>query len=204
MCGRYHMGDEDKLAELREIIDAMNRAGYDGPIATSGEVFPSNVAPVIAPGRSLKPGVFAMRWGYGLPDGRLVINARSETAKARPLFRDGMAGRRCVVPASHYFEWAHAGKARDKYAIRPADGGLTWMAGLYRMEQGRPVFAILTRAPSEAVAFLHDRMPVLLPRELTGDWLDPRRDADELLAHAIDDVRPERVAPDTEQVRMRL
>ncbi|MBQ6374946.1 MAG: SOS response-associated peptidase [Clostridia bacterium] len=196
------MGDEDKLAELREIIDAMNRAGYDGPIKTSGEVFPADLAPVIASGRDLKPGVFAMRWGYALPGGRRIINARSETADMKPLFSEGMARHRCVVPADHYFEWTHAGRTRDKYAIRPDRDGAIYMAGIYRLEQGRPVFAIVTRASSDPVSFLHDRMPVILPRALTGDWIDPRRNAKDLLACAITDLQPVRVAPQTEQMRI--
>ena len=202
MCGRYHMGDGATSEELQEIIHAMNRGAYDGEIKTTGEIFPTDVVPVIASNRSRKPAVFPMAWGYTLPNGRRVINARSETAKDRPLFRDGMTHRRCAIPASHYFEWTHGGAVRDKYAIRPEADSAIYMAGLYRLEQCMPTFVILTRAPSKAVSFLHDRMPVLLSREQIPAWIDPGRDPAPLLLQALGDVRVERIAPETEQVRM--
>ena len=117
-----------------------------------------------------------MKWGYTLPDGKPVTNARSETAAEKPMFRDGMLNRRCLVPASNYFEWERRGRERVKYAIRPAGHPVLYMAGVYRMEGGRPVFAILTRAPAEPIAFIHDRMPVILPADAQAAWLDVRND----------------------------
>ena len=202
MCGRYHLGDEDQLVELRQIIDAMNRGDTGLEIKTSGEVFPTDTVPVLATSRSRKPAAFAMQWGYTLPDGRRVINARSETAQTRPMFAEGMAQHRCAVPGMRYFEWDRSSPGRDKYAIRPADDGLMYMAGIYRLEQRRPVFAILTRAPADSIAFIHDRMPVLLSRAQAEAWIDPASDPLLLLDAALGEVRFERVAPEAEQVHM--
>ncbi len=122
MCGRYWIDDGRESVELGEIIEAVNRRAVDKPVKTAGEIFPADVVPVVASNKSMVPAAFAMQWGYALPDGRRIINARSETAETRPMFKDGMRQRRCAVPATGYFEWERRGRARTKYAIRPADG----------------------------------------------------------------------------------
>lgn len=203
MCGRYWIDDGRESVELKEIIEAVNRRPVVEPVKTSGEIFPSDIVPVVASNKSMAPAAFAMRWGYTLPDGRRIINARSETAETKPMFKDGMRQRRCAVPATHYFEWERAGKTKIKYAIRSTDGALFYMAGIYRFESGRPVFSILTREPAESIAFIHDRMPVILPRELVRDWINPSYRAGEILNHAILDLSHER-AEGTEQIRMTL
>ena len=93
-----------------------------------------------------------------------------------------MRHRRCLVPAAHYFEWEKRGKDRIKYAIRPGGAAVMYMAGIYRLENGAPVFTILTREPAAAISFIHDRMPVILPKEAAGDWLNIRYDAGDVLA----------------------
>ena len=105
-----------------------------------------------------------------------------------------MRQRRCAVPATSYYEWERTGKSRVKYAIHPQRPGLFYMAGLYRLEPQGPAFTILTRAPAEAIAFIHDRMPVILPPELVQDWIDPRHDPAAILARAVLSVACERQA----------
>ena len=102
MCGRYFMGDDDKAEELQQIIDILNRkpSSNTAALKTSGEVFPSDTVPDITNSRTLKPTPFAMEWGYTTSDGNRLINARSETASEKPTFKDGMAQRRCIIPAS--------------------------------------------------------------------------------------------------------
>ena len=188
MCGRYYIPDEDSAAELKEIIDQINRRHNVGPVLKTGEIAPSDTAPVLANNRSLAVTPFAMKWGYTMSNGKLVFNARSETASEKPLFRDGMTQRRCLVPAAHYFEWEKRGREKIKYAIKPADVSVLYMAGIYRIENGIPVFSILTRQPASSISFIHDRMPVILPRELTTDWLNPRFKAEEVLRSATLDI----------------
>ena len=171
MCGRYYIPDEPDET-LRQIIAAVNRRPPAGALKCAGEVFPSDVVPVVANSRAMKPAAFAMRWGYALDGGRRVINARSETAEAKPMFRDGMLRRRCLIPAGHYFEWARSLPGKPKYAIRPRNEGLMWMAGLYRPEPELPAFVVLTRPPADDLAFIHDRMPVLLSGDAARAWLN--------------------------------
>ena len=188
MCGRYYIPDEDSAAELKEIIDQINRRHNAVPVLKTGEIAPSDTAPVLANNRSLAVTPFAMKWGYTMSNGKLVFNARSETASEKPLFRDGMTQRRCLVPAAHYFEWEKRGREKIKYAIKPADVSVLYMAGIYRIENGIPVFSILTREPASSISFIHDRMPVILPREFTTDWLNPRFKAEDMLRSATLDI----------------
>ena len=171
------------------------RAGADGSYA--GEIVPTDVVPVIAPNRTGERAVFPMQWGFTLPasgEGKrppLIINARSETAAVKPLFRDSWEQRRCIIPASGYFEWEHRmgfdgrPKTGTKYRIVPKKGERTYLAGLYRMEEGLPVFAVLTRAPAADLFWMHDRMPVMLPEEAMDAWLDPKGSAEAVLASAL-------------------
>lgn len=187
MCGRYYIAEEDSAAELQEIIEQLNRRGAT---VKTGEIFPSNTAPVLANNRRQEVQPFAMKWGYSIGDGRRpVINARSETAADKPLFKDGMAQRRCLIPASNYFEWAKQDGQRVKYAIRQRSSHMIYMARLYRIEhETEPVFTILTREPALNIAFIHDRMPMILPEDATCDWLNLRYKADEVLKAAALDI----------------
>lgn len=185
MCGRYFVDRAESPEDLERIIDALNRKGQ---IVKTGEIFPGDTVPVIANTRALTPSAFAMPWGYRSQEGRLIINARSETAAEKPLFRDGMARRRCLLPATSYFEWEKRGAGKVKYAIRPAETGLFYLAGLYRIEGDQPRCTVLTREPAQSIAFIHDRMPVLLPGAAAADWLNPRYDPVDVLRAAMTDV----------------
>jgi putative SOS response-associated peptidase YedK len=80
------------------------------------------------------------------------------------------AALRCLVPAAHYFEWAHRGADRIKYRIG-AESGPLYMAGLYRAEDGTPSFVVLTRAADARIAFIHGRMPRILSSGARAAWL---------------------------------
>ena len=200
MCSRYWI---DESPELRPFVEAMNRSPLTerfletGPVTTQGEVRPSNVVPVIASNRRGVPTVFPMKWGFS---GRtLLINARSETAAAKSTFREAWARHRCIVPAKWYFEWEHmtgpGGKKRTgpKYRIRPAEGAVVYMCGLYRIENGLPAFVILTRAPGDGIRFIHDRMPLMLPKQVADEWILPGARPEEIVQDAQTVMRFEQV-----------
>lgn len=192
MCGRYYIAEDDLSDELSRIIDELNRKKTPEGLKTSGEIFPSDIVPVLANSRKQDVQPFAMRWGYAFPNGRPIINARSETAAQKPMFKDGMRQRRCVIPASHYFEWERHGAARTKYAIRPAHADTLYLAGIYHLENHDgvivPAFTILTRDAASGIAFIHPRMPVLLPADAAPDWLNPGYNAEEVIAAALTDM----------------
>ncbi len=189
MCGRYYIETEDSTLELMAIIDEVNRKSKAGSVKT-GEIFPTDVVPVIANSKAQRQAGFPMRWGYSMGDDRRpIINARSETAATKPMFKDGMLQRRCVVPASHYFEWEQRDGKKIKHAIRQTGSEMLYMAGIYRIEHGvAPVFTILTKAAADSIAFIHDRMPVILPTGAVDDWLNIRFDANEVIRAAVQDV----------------
>ena len=184
MCGRYYIAEDDQAEELKQIIDMINRK-HNGEVKTAGEVFPSETVPVIATSRTQKITPFAMEWGYSTSDGNRLINARSETASQKPTFRDGMLQRRCIIPASWYFEWNKNERGRPKYAIGAENKNVIYMAGIYRFEHDKPVFSILTRDPAESIQFIHHRMPIILPREAVRDWLNTSYRAEEVLQSAM-------------------
>ena len=184
MCGRYYIAEDDQAEELKQIIDMINRK-HNGEVKTAGEVFPSETVPVIATSRSQKITPFAMEWGYSTSDGNRMINARSETASQKPTFKDGMLHRRCIVPASWYFEWNRNEKGKPKYAIGNEQKNVIYMAGIYRFEHDKPVFSILTREPAGSIQFIHNRMPVILPKEAVRDWLNTSYRAEDILQHAV-------------------
>lgn len=192
VCGRYYIAEDDLSDELSRMIDELNRKKTPEGLKTSGEIFPSDIVPVLANSRKQDVQPFAMRWGYAFPNGRPIINVRSETAAQKPMFRDGMRQRRCVIPASHYFEWERRGAARTKYAIRPAHADTLYLAGIYHLENHDgvivPAFTILTRDATPGIAFIHPRMPVLLPPDATADWLNPGYNAEEVVAAALTEM----------------
>ena len=194
MCGRYYIEDSPELAPF---VEAMNRspllARFEGEKTIGyGEVRPMNVAPVIAANKRGMPAVFPMQWGF---TGRsLLINARVETAAEKSAFRDAWKAHRCVIPASYYYEWEHiitkTGRKQKgtRYALRPMDADITWLCGLYRIEEGLPHFVILTTEPAVGIRFIHDRMPLMLPRESARQWIRPDTDAKSLLPNAATDI----------------
>ena len=199
MCTRFYVEPDDE--DIREIIaqiqgsklaDRFVRAG--SAVRTNGEIRPTDVVPVIAPDRAGEPAVFPMKWGFRLRGNTLAVNARTETAAEKPSFREAWVKRRCVVPASWYFEWEHLAdpsgrtKTGDRYAIQPRNAHVTWLCGLYRMEDGFPVFAVLTREPSEELRRIHDRMPLILPKEKIREWIRPGARAEDLLPYALTDM----------------
>ena len=193
--------------KLRPIVEAAARSKLyldnigkiAKPLITEGEVFPDSLVPVIASSKAGKKTVFPMIWGYHV-DGvsRTIANARSESAPEKPSFRDGWAMHRCIIPASWYYEWEHIPtasgktKAGEKYAILPNGEELTCLCGLYRIENGFPHFVILTREPGEAIASIHNRMPMILSGKDADRWIDPTVNPHVLLSSALTEVVAEK------------
>ena len=149
---------------------------------TWGDIRPTDIAPVIAPSsRDRSLGSFPMQWGFTHPKrGMLVFNTRMETAQEREMFAGSINDRRCLVPASLYYEWKKIDpKRKERYAFRAEDGSPLYMAGLYirTSDQHRlPCFTILTQDAEKTIRDLHPRMPVLVPYSRAEEWLSPDTD----------------------------
>jgi putative SOS response-associated peptidase YedK len=193
MCGRFTLtvSAEDLQAELGlqsvppEYQPRFNVAPTQ-PVAVLDEF----------PAQSLE----LMRWGL-VPSwaddpaiGNRLINARAETVAEKPAFRKAFVNRRCLILADGFYEWqAAAGKKGPKqpyYFRSPAERVIAF-AGLYEVwypKDGEPLKSctIITTAANERVSPVHDRMPVILPREAWADWLKPKQTIDQL----VDYLRP--------------
>ncbi len=184
MCGRYYIDNEEENIKVRAILKELNRRRL--PMFDQvriGEIFPSQIAPVIVSEQDTGVTVRPMKWGFPRTGGGgMVINSRSEKADVTPMFQKAARERRCLVPASHFFEWRRTSgrKTKDKFAFRPdTDEPLMYMAGFYGQflggfaGGGYDGFAILTRAADGQMSPYHDRMPVILTDEsLKKAWLN--------------------------------
>jgi len=217
MCGRYTLTSQEGL------IDDLT-AALGGGLAVAPElvasdawrprfnIAPTQLAPVIAMHRDHR-AFELMRWGLvpfwaadagGGKRPPLMINARIETAAQKPAFRDALDHRRCLVPADGFYEWkrdGHASKHAQAMWIHPGARRVIAFAGLWARAQTDAgelhSFAIITGPPNALVAPIHDRMPVILPRDRWRAWLDPALDRDGARAlldvPAIDDWRADPV-----------
>jgi len=176
MCGRYYIAiDDDELRDIGEEAEKIVRA-YSEPIPMKmqGEIFPTDVVPV----KTGRDRYVPMKWGFANFDKKLIINARSETALQKPMFKKPMTESRCLIPASGYYEWKRDGAKKVKYQFFAPDGAI-YLAGCYRMEKGSPLraFVILTRQAENGLEAFHDRMPVIIPRNYAESWLYENADA---------------------------
>ena len=184
MCGRYYIDNEEENIKVRAILAELARRGLpEHEQVHTGEIFPSQIAPVIVRDPELGITVRPMKWGFPRTGGGgLVINSRSEKADVTPMFQKAARERRCLVPASRFFEWRRVSgrKTKEKYAFRPEpEEPLMYMAGFYGQFLGGFAgggfdgFAILTRPADGQMAPYHDRMPVILMDEnLKKAWLN--------------------------------
>ena len=201
MCTRYFMDDAPKwLAE--EFAYALSSSLADKfikhfgkPVITRGEIRPTDITPVFAPNRNGTRAIYPMKWGFTNPNhNSTIFNARTESAGVKSTFKSAWKSHRCAIPASYYFEWEHFKNANgkektgDKYLIQPKGADITWLCGLYRIENGFPTFVVLTKEPCEELRFIHDRMPLILPDDVIDEWLKPDTNPDDLLSYAVNDM----------------
>lgn len=169
MCGRFVIGG-DFRDKLNELIAAEGILPSDLPYKESGQdVFPAESTFVIhSGGRHLLAG--EMLWGFSNPYRKgLIINARAETVQEKNLFADSIKNRRCIIPASGFYEWDPY-KARFRFTDPMNE--LLLLAGIYHEEQGKPHYTILTTQANESMQRVHDRMPVMISREEITPWLN--------------------------------
>lgn len=189
MCGRF--------TRNREMFELERRFGLKSQERTLARRF--NLAPgqqveVIVSKSTLK--LTPMQWGL-IPHwskdpktGFKAINARAETLTQKPSFKGPLKNRRCLIPADGFYEWQSLGKGRPKtpFYYTLSTGGLFGLAGLWDQWQGPEgeileTFTIITTEANPLVAKVHPRMPVILPRHLEREWLDPnQRDSDYLVS----------------------
>lgn len=188
MCGRYYIASEDSDEQLRQMIDELNRR-ENGEKANfkTGEVFPGDNALVMCMNKKLVSRPFVMKWGFSsAKDGKLIINARSETAPEKQMFRELIGFRRALIPASGYYEWEKDGKTKTKYALSTQENFL-FLAGLHRpaADAESHEFVILTKDAAPGIQFIHSRMPVAFSPYEAQAWLNPDNDYGKIIRQSI-------------------
>jgi putative SOS response-associated peptidase YedK len=159
----------------------------DSYLAPSFNVAPQSLQPVVRlDSETGKRELTIMRWGlipFFAKDAKIAystINARAETVATSPVFREPMKRRRCLVPATGFYEWqALDTKSKQPWAIELVEGNLFAFAGLWDRWKdkatGQPLetYTIITTDPNELLEPIHDRMPVILSPQDYSRWLDP-------------------------------
>jgi putative SOS response-associated peptidase YedK len=180
MCGRYRLKDPDRVLEALRAVFGERL----GPVRLERRwnIAPSQQVTVLHPAGDQVEGQ-GMRWGFVPPWDRsekprlAPINARSEEAFGKPLFREAVRSRRCLVPADGFYEWQRTGETtKTPYCLGLASERPFFLAGLYADAVPGlrpPTFALLTTQPNGAVAPVHDRMPVMLEAGAADRWLRP-------------------------------
>lgn len=204
MCGRYNLGPPTPQDELRKILREVDKNTKDRNLLkqmkTEGEIFPTNIVPIITPEYPQ-----AMMWGFPIYGGKMrSINVRDDSLTPAALeswshreFKEILkADQRCLIPVVYYYEWekrAVPGKKKTesiRYSFRVEKQPLMYIAGVYRVKDVEtPGFSIITTTPPEYVAWIHDRMPLILSPEAQKEWLSPGGAIDDVLQFAIKDVQ---------------
>ena len=176
MCSRYFLDADGN------IIAYTFRVPPDDRIRKRFNIAPAQEAPVIRTDGAGNREIAILRWGLvpswskDLAAGTKMINARGESVATKPAFREAFRLRRCIVPASGFYEWKGAPGRKQPYAITLPGQPLFAFAGLWETwhpKQGEPVrtFTIITTDANETVARIHDRMPVVIAPEAIDTWL---------------------------------
>jgi putative SOS response-associated peptidase YedK len=206
MCGRYasSRSPEDLLEEFEVVEDRTA-----GPLAPDYNVAPTKEVYAVVerppsresdepPQRQLRVLTWGLvpSWAKDPSIGNRMINARMETVAEKPAFRRAFASRRALLPADGYFEWyptsqtnAKGKPVKQPFFIRPKDGGVLAMAGLYEIwrdpskaeddpDRFRWTCTVLTTQAEDSLGHIHDRMPLMVERERWHEWLDPTTPGD--------------------------
>lgn len=180
MCGRYYIDIDNN--EFKKIIEEAQKNIYEN--YKIEEIFPTNIAPIyIEDDNKMKP--ILAKWGFPKLNGKgVIINTRAETISEKQMFKRLISSNRCIVPASHYFEWKQEGHGKDKYKISNPNSNV-YMAGLYNVvtnkenkqlslfESNMDIFyTIITRNANDSVSHIHSRMPLIFNRDEMHEWMN--------------------------------
>ncbi len=209
MCGRYVSvaSSTDLTAEL----DVEDVVGEE--LDPSWNVAPTDPVRIVVqrPPREPEDGVDQVRqlrtarwglvpsWSRDPKGGARMINARIETVTQKPAFKAAAARRRCLVPALGYYEWQKTDGGKIPHFLHDPDGGLLAMAGLYELWRDRSrddddparwlwTCTIITQQATDLLGEIHDRNPVVVPRDLRDAWLDCSSDDPATAARLLDRI----------------
>ncbi|MER7009805.1 SOS response-associated peptidase [Saccharopolyspora sp. NPDC000359] len=183
MCGRYAVQHDP--AALAEEFEAVDRTG--GAVVADFNVTPTKTVPIVVQ-RGAERSIRPVRWGLvptwakEIGSGPPMINARAESITTKPAFAESARRRRCLMPATGWYEWQPGDRRRQPFLCRREDGASLAMAAVFSAwwapdSTDRPLVtcAVVTTDAVGELADIHHRMPLVLPRDRWSDWLDPQR-----------------------------
>jgi putative SOS response-associated peptidase YedK len=190
MCGRYDLSDNPAAIRAKFSVPAVP------DFLVNPDLRPTDSAPIVRLSKAGERECVLARWGLvpfwakELKFGNRCINARAETVATTPAFKAAYKARRCLVPASAFYEWTGEKGHKVKWRITVPDEPLFALAGLWEWwrdpaakdQPGVETYTIVTTAANAQLAPIHDRMPVIVPQARYAAWLDPAQDATDLLA----------------------
>lgn len=203
MCGRFVVANvgSELVGVLRVDVEAEDLPAPSYNIApTSPVAIVLDSAKTEPPTRRLEVARWGLvpSWAKDVKIGARAFNARAEELEDKPMFRNALAKRRAVIPASGYYEWKQVGDQKIPHYIHPADESPMFFAGLYEWwkDASKPdddparwvlSFTILTRDSIGRLGSIHDRMPLFIDPDHADAWLDPDTDnVRDVLDAAID------------------
>ncbi|HYM48218.1 MAG TPA: SOS response-associated peptidase [Burkholderiaceae bacterium] len=174
MCGRYDLNET--AARIAAVFRVVRQIPLFEP---HPDLRPTDKAPIVRLGKDGQREALLMRWGFAPPFARNRtdrINARGESV--RTAYRDAYRNRRCLVPASAFFEWSGDKGSKVKWRITVKDEPLFAFAGLWdwwrdpkRPDAPVEAFTIITTQPNDLLSDIHDRMPVIVAEQDYDEWL---------------------------------
>lgn len=174
MCGRYTIKPET-IEEIKQIVFIEDSILLQ---EKEREVYPSEEAMILY-AKEDQLAVKKMLWGFvSYHKKGLIINARSETIAQRPMFRDSVQNRRCVIVASQFYEW---NMQKEKIAFYRKDSKVLYLAGIYNEIEGNERFVIITTKANTSVEQIHDRMPLIIEKEQLEKWIFDKEAAKAIL-----------------------
>lgn len=169
------------MYDPEELKDMLGLGDVPADLGPNQNISPGQGIPVVTDAQTRDVEIF--KWGL-VPGwakdpaiGYKMINARAETLAEKPSFRNAFAKRRCLIPASGFYEWRQEGSRKQPYLFRLTDEKMFTFAGLWEHwqdAQGNELFSctIITTQPNVVMAAYHDRMPVILGAENRWQWLE--------------------------------
>ena len=181
MCGRYDLNETGSRIRVKFNVEQLPL------IEPSADVRPTEMRPIVRLTRSGEGRECVLaRWGLVPPWAKDIkfgvkcINARAESAAEAPAFREAFQRKRCLIPATAFYEWSGEKGRKTKWRITVRDEPLFAFAGLWewwrdpskRDEPGVETYTILTTEPNDILSDIHDRMPVIVREEDYDQWLE--------------------------------
>jgi putative SOS response-associated peptidase YedK len=195
MCGRFIL-----LTDLSVIVESFGIEDRTCQYRTSNNISPGQqIAAVI---RDDKTRLVNTRWGL-VPSwakdpsvGNRMFNARAETVAEKPSFKNAFQNRRCLIPADGFYEWQKLGKVKKPFYFSIKSGQPFGFAGLYETwmsPEREPIntCTIITTQPNDLVRSIHDRMPVIVPKDKEASWIDPVNHNREMLLSILKPYPPD-------------